>query len=338
VNPNESPGGPGPARQGSGRWTEFGEGDRVLVSGSNFPTHPRTNQVVDLFQPVTSSAPPAAANIDQPAAPINGYNQDGESLSAPASRSGYASAARRWVSRGAELVPGTQGAVIALAASAALVLVVAGMTMFTTSSSTESAVAGPTPGQLSAPVTAATSDEHLVTVSPIDVPVGFAGQIPAKAYSTDSPAVPAHQQPLPTAHRGLPARPTPPPAPDNRPVLPPPSTVPTQDAGYWTVPTRSHTGETESPTTDTEPCDCDGTKREIPNHGDRPSMADRQREVQAQRAGYRSTSAAHEESKASEHGKQGRQTARPDAKAESVRSPDDRQTRSGRGTRPTTVR
>jgi hypothetical protein len=100
---------------------------------------------------------------------------------------------------------------------------------------------------------------------------------------------------LPTAHRALPAPAAPPPAPDHGPVSSPPrsspssSTVTTEDAGYWTIPTDSHAGKTESPTTDT-----DGPQRKIPDQGDRQSKIDRQRELQARRAEYRSTSKAQE--------------------------------------------
>jgi hypothetical protein len=294
VNPNPSPGGFSSARQGSARCTDFSEGDRVSVSCSNPPTPPRTRQVVDLFHPVTSSEPPAAAMTDQPVTPLNELNQEGELLAAPAPQSGYAPVARRWAGRGAGLVVGMPGAVIALVVSAALVLVGAGMTMFTTSSSTESAVAGLAPGRLPAPAMPAISDEQLVTVPSIDAPAGFAEQTPAKAYSPDHPPVPAHQQPLPTAHRAVPARLAPPPAPDHGPVLPPPSTVTTEDAESWTIATGSHAGKAESPVTDTEPCNCDGPRRRISNHGDRPSKVDRQRELRTQRAGYRSISTAQE--------------------------------------------
>lgn len=314
MNPNQWPGGPDPARQGSAPCTEFREGDSVSVS-SNPPTQPLTRQVVDLFQPITSSEPPAAIITDQPVTPLNELNQDGAPRAAPAQPSGYASGARRW----AGLVVGTPGAVIALAASAALVLAMAGMTMFTTSSSTESAVARLSPGRSPAPATPAISDDHLVTVSPIDAPAGFARQTPATAYSPDPPAVPAHQQPLPTAHRAVPARPAPPPAPDHGPALPPPSspppsTVETEDAGYWTIAPGSHTGETESPRTDTEPCNCDYPKRKIHDDGDLPSGVDRHREPRAHRAAYRSTSTA-QESRVSERREQDGQPARPDAKA-----------------------
>lgn len=278
-------------------------------------------QVADLFQPVISSAPPVAALIDQPVTPMNGLNRDGELPSAPARPSGYAQGARRWTSRGTGLVVGTPGAVVALVASAALVLVVGGMTMFTTSSSTELPVVGLDPGPLPAPAMPAISDEHPVTVAPIDAPAGLALQAPATAYPPDPPPASAHQQPLPAAHRAPPAPGAPPPAPDHGPVLsspessPPPSTETTEDAGYWTMPTNSHPGMTESRRTDTEECDdCDGSKRKIPNHGDRQSKIDRQRELRAQQAEYRSRSRA-QESTLREQGERDRQAARRDAKA-----------------------
>jgi hypothetical protein len=313
VNPNQSPVGPGPARQGPAPSTESSEGNPIFVSRSNPPTQPQTRQVVDLFQPVTSSEPPAATVTDQPVMPIDGLNQDGELLAATP-QSGYARGARRWADRGTALVRGTPGAVIGLVASAALVLVVAGMTMFTTSSSTESPVARLTPGRLAAPVTPVISDEHLVAVPPLDAPVGFARQTPTKAYSPDPPPAPARQQALPTAHHAVPASPAPPPAPDPQPLSSPPSTPTAEDAGFRTITPDTYRGNMESQTAETEPCNCDGMMRKIPNHGDRPSKADRQRELRAQRAGYRSTSTA-PESGDSEEGQQDRQTARPGAKA-----------------------
>jgi hypothetical protein len=316
VNPHQSPVGPGPARQGPARSTESSGGDPIFVNCSNPATQPRTRQMVDLFQPVTSTEPLAATVTDQPVMPIDGLNQDDELLAAT-TQSGYAPGTRLWADRRAGLIRGTPGAAIALGASAALVLVMAGMTMFTTSSPTESPVAGLTPGRLAAPVTPAISDEHLVTVPPLDAPAGFARQTPTKAYSPDPPPAPAHQQTLPTAHRAVPASPPPPPAPDPKPLSPPPSTPPStptaEDAGFRTSTPGSYRGNMESQTADTEPCNC-GTMREIPNNGDRPSKADRQRELRAQRAGYRSTSTT-QESGGSEEGPQDRQTARPGANA-----------------------
>ncbi|MDT7711972.1 MAG: hypothetical protein QOG46_661 [Pseudonocardiales bacterium] len=316
---NQSPGVSGPAPQESAPCPDSSEGDRILVSCSNPSTPPGARQVADLFQPVTSSAPPIAGITEQPVAPMNGLHQDGELLSAPAPQSGYARGAWRWANRGAGLVAGTPGAVVALVASAALVLVAGGMTMFTTSSSTELPVTGLAPARLPAPVMPAVSDEHPVTVAPIEAPAGFAQQAPTKANLPDPPPAPTHQQPLPAAHRALPAPNAPPSPPDHGPVLSPPrsspspSTVTTEDAGYWGIPTHSPAGKTESPTTNTEDCNCDGPQRKIPNHGDRQSEVDRQRELRAQGAEYRSTSKA-QESRIREQAKQDRQAARPDAK------------------------
>lgn len=318
MTTNQSSGVSDSAPQGSAGGTDFSVGDRVFVSCSNPSTSSRTRQVADLFQPVTSSAPPAAAITDQPVTPMNGLNQDGELLPARARQSGYTRGPRRWASRGAGLVVGTPGAVAALAASAALVLVMGGITMLTTSSPTELPVTGLAPGRLPAPAMPAVRDEHPVTVAPIDAPAGFAPQAPAEAYSPDPPPVPA---PSPAAHRALPAPAAPPPAPDHVAVSSPPrsspssSTVTTEDAGYWTIPTDSHAGRAESPTTDTG-----RPQREIPNPGDRQSKIDRQRELQAQRAEYRSTSNA-QKSRIREQAKQDRQAARADAKAGPRSSP-----------------
>lgn len=294
MNPHQSLGGPG---------------DRVFASRANSATHPRTRQVGDLFQPVTSSEPLAAAIIDQP----------DEVVAVPAPQPGSASAARRWAGLRAGVVAGTPGAVIALVASAALVLVVAGMTMSTTSSSTESAVAAPAPGGLPAPALPPISDDHLVTVSPVDASAGVAQQAPAKVPSPAAP--PAHQQSSPRATRAAQAQPASVRTPDQGPVLqpssPPPSTVTTENAGYWTVVTDSHAGQAESPTTNTGPCNCDIPKRNIHNYRDRPSQVDRQRErrvQRAQRARYRSTSTTQEPS-VSEKEEQGRPAAPPDAEA-----------------------
>ena len=290
MNPTQSPDGPGSARQ-----------------------------VGDLFQPVTNPGPPAAAITDQPVTLINGLNQDGGPFCAPAPRSGYASSVRRWAGRGAGLLAGAPGAVIALVASAVLVLVAAGMTMSTTSSPTESAVAGSAPSRLPAPAVPAINDEHLASASSLDAPVGSARQAPAKAYSPDTRPAPAYQQPLPAATRAVPARLAPPPAPDHRPVPPPPSSSPpspvtTEDAGYRSIDTGSYAGKPESTTADTEACNCGMPKRQIHNDGDRPTEVDRQGDPRAQRGGYRSTSTARE-SRVGEEGSQDRQVARPDAEA-----------------------
>lgn len=292
MNPHQSLGGPG---------------DGVFVSRSNASTHQCTRQAGDLFQPVTSSEPPAAAITDQ----------SDEVLAVPAPQSGSASAARRWAGFRAGLVAGTPGAVIALVASAALVLVVAGMTMSTTSSSTESAVAGPAPGRLPAPALPAISDDRLVAVSPVDASAGSAQQAPAKASAPAEP--PAQQQPSPRAIRVAQAQPASVRTADQGPVLPPlssppPSTVTTEDAGYWTVTPGSHAAKPESPAPGTGPCNCDIPKRKIHNYRDRPSQLDRQRERRVQRARYRSASTTQEPG-VSEKDEQVRRAAPPDAEA-----------------------
>lgn len=291
VNPHQSFGGPG---------------DRVFVSRANASTYPRTRQAGDLFQPVTSSEPPAAAMTDQP----------DEVVVVPAPQSGSASAARRWAGLRAGLVAGTPGAVIALVASAALVLVVAGMTMSTRSSSTESAVAGPAPGRLPAPALPAVSNDQLVTASPAGASAGSAPQAPAEVSSPAAP--PAHQQPSPPATRAVQAQPASVRTPDRGPVLPPPSspppsTVTTEDAGYWTVTSGSHAVK-PAPAPGTGPCNCDLSRRQIDNYRDRPSQVDRQRERRAERARYRSVSRT-QQSGVSEKEEQHRSAARPDAEA-----------------------
>lgn len=321
MNPQLSADGFGPARGGYARRSDLSEGDRAY--GSNAPTLPRRQPVVDLFQPVTSSEPPAAATTNELVTPLNRLNLDGEVRTAPAP-SRNAPGTRRW----AGLVTGTPGAMIALVASAALVIV-AWTSLSTTSSSTESPVATAIPGQVPAPAIPAISDEPLVTVPPIDVPAGLTPQTPAMAYSSDSPPEPARQQVSPIAQRTLATRPASLPAPDHGPVLPspsppppssppssPPSTVTTEDAEYWTFPTGSDPENTE-------PCDCDDRMRKIPNRGNRPSMADWQREYQARRAAHRPTSPA-QESRPSEEDKHGEQPTRPNTPAGPRPSPHQR--------------
>lgn len=295
MNPHQSLGGPG---------------DRVFVSSSNASSRPRARQAGALFQPVTSSEPPATAITDQP---------DEVVVAVPAPQSGSASAALRWADLRANLVAGTPGAVIALVASAALVLVVAGMTMSTTSSSTESAVAATAPGRLPAPAPPAVGDDHLVPDSPADASAGFVQQAPAQVSSPAAP--PAPQQPSPRATRAAQAQPASVRTPDQETVLPPPSsppppsTVTANDAGYWTFTPGFHTAKPESPAPGTGPCNCDIPKRNIHNDRDRPSQVDRQRERRAQRAQYRSTSTTPEPG-VSEKEEQDRQAVSPDAEAE----------------------
>jgi hypothetical protein len=281
VNPHQSPAGPGPARQGPAR-------SAAISEGVNWPNPSiRTRPAGDLFQPVTSSKPHPAATTVQPIAPVDAPQQDGELMSAPTPQSGYASGARRWVGRGDGLMFEMPGTVIALVASAALVLVLTGITVFTTSSFTESPAVGLAPDQLPAPVTPVISDGYLATLPPSDASAGHAGQTPAQVFSPDTSPVAAHPQPVPAAHRLVSAPPTQtPPASDHEPVVPPPSsTVTTDDPRSRTVTTGSHTANTQSQTTTTEPCDCDDTIRKVPTDGDRPPKADQHRGPQAQQPG-----------------------------------------------------
>jgi hypothetical protein len=314
VNPYQSPAGPGPAGQGSAWSTGVSEGERVSVSWPNPST--RARPVGDLFQPVSSSEPRPAAVTVQPVAPVDGLDQGGELVSAPAPQSRYALGARWWVGRGDGLMFGMPGVVIALAASVVLVLVLAGVTVFTTSPSTESAVVGLTPGQLPASVMPVISDGHPATVLPIDVPAGSAEQAPAEASSPDPSPVTAHQQFLPTAHRATSAPPAQmPPASDHGPVVPPPSsTVTTDDARSRNVTPDSNRGNTESRTTTTEPCNCDDTPRKVPTHRDRPPKADQHRGPRSQQAGC--TQRARPENPESAIKERRNRTAQPDTASE----------------------
>ncbi len=283
VNPYQSPAGAGPAGPGSARSRAVSEGDRVSVSWSRPST--RARPVADLFQPVSSSEPRPAATTVQPVAPVDGLEH--ELVSAPAPQSRYALGARCWVGRGDGLMFGMPGTVIALAASVVLVLVLAGVTVFTTSSSTESAVVGLTPGRVPAAATPVISDGNPATVPPVDAPAGLAGQTPTEASSPDPSPVPARQQFVPAAHRAVSAVPAQtPPAPDHGPAVPPPSsTVTTDDARSRIVTPGSHTRNRESRATNTEPCNCDDTRRKVSTHRDRPPKADHHRGPRAQQAG-----------------------------------------------------
>ncbi len=309
VNSHQSPAGLGPPRQGSARSAGISEGDRVSVRWSN-PSI-RTRPAGDLFQPVASSKPRPAAITVQPVAPVDGPEQGDELVSVPAPQSRCASGARRWISRGDGLMFGMPGVVIALVASIVLVLVLAGVTVFTTSLSTESPVVGLNPGRLPAPVAPVISDGHPATVPPIDASAEPTGQTPAEAPSPDPVA--AHQQPVPASHRLGSAPPAQtPPASDHQPGAPPPSsTVTTDDARSRTVTTGSHTANTESQTTNTEPCDCNDTTRKVPTHGDRAPKADQHRGPRAQQAG--SAQRARPENPGSASKKRRGPTARPDA-------------------------
>ena len=262
VNPNPSPGDAGPA--------------------------PR---IVDLFQPVTSSKPPAAPITDRPVKPLNGRTQDSEPLFAPATLPGNSPTPRRWTGRVAGLLSGTQGAVIALVASAVLVLMVTGITMSRNSSSTGSAVAEFAPDRPPAPATPAINDPPPVTGAPVTAPVGFPPHATAKAYAADSSAVsapaqspPAAHQPAPPAQQVVPAQPAQQvvPASPASPA-PPPSGATSEGPRYWTV-SDSYSENTKPQPTDRESCNCG------PDHWGRPSRADQQREYRSPRDGYRTTS------------------------------------------------
>ena len=319
VNPHQSPAGPGPARQGFARSAGISEG----VSWPN-PSI-RTRPAGDLFQPVPSSKPHPAAPTVKAVTPVDGPLQGGELVSAPTPQSRCASGARRWVGRGDGLMFKMPGTVIALVASAALVLVLTGVTVFTTSLSTESPAVGLTLDQLPAPVTPVISDGHPATVPAINAPAEPAGQTPAEASSLDPSPVAAHQQHVPAAHRLVSAPPTQtPPASDHGPVVPPPSsTVTTDEVRSRTVTTNSHTANTKSRTTNTDPCDCDDTTREAPTDGDRPPKADH-RGPQAQQPGNPQRARSNNPGPASKEkaSKEKRtQKARPDAASGTRPSP-----------------
>lgn len=332
MNPHQSPAGHGPARQGPARSAGISE-------GVNWPNPAiRTRPAGELFQPVTSLTPHPAAITVEPTAPVDGPKQDGELVSAPAPQSRYASDARRWVGRGDGLVYGVPGAVVALMASAALVLVLTGITVFTTSSSTESPAVGLTPDQLPAPVKPVISDGHPATVPPINASAGRAGQTPAQASFADPSPGAAHPQPVPAAHRlgAAPSTQTPP-AWDHGPVVPPPSSpVTTEEVRSRTG---SHSANTESQTTNTEPCDCDDTISKAPTDGDRPPKADHHRGHQAQQPGNPQRarpknpgSASKEKASKEKASKEKRaQKAQPDAASEPRPSPAQPR-RSGPGT------
>jgi hypothetical protein len=290
VNPDPSPGDPGPA--------------------------PR---IVDLFQPVTSSKPPAAPLTDRPVKPITGRIQDSEPLLAPATLPGYRPTTRRWTGRVAGLLSGTQGAVIALVASAVLVLVVTGITL-SRNSSTGSAVAEFAADRPPAPATPAINEPQPVTGAPVNAPAGLTPHATAKAYAADSSAVsapapllPAAHQPAQPAQQVAPAQPAqqvvptqpaqpaqqvvpaqlappdPPQAPDQGPVSPPPSSPPpsaatSEDPRYGMV------NDSYSKNTEPQPTD----RESGPDHWGRPSRADQQREYRSPRDGYRATSPAEE--------------------------------------------
>jgi hypothetical protein len=281
VNPDPSPGDPGPA--------------------------PRSG---DLFQPVTTMKPPAAPLTDRPVKPLTGRTQDSEPLVAPATLPGYSPTTRRWTPPVAGLLSGTQGAVIAVVASAVLVLMVTGITLSRNSSSTGSAVAEFASDRPPAAATPAINEPQPVTGAPGTAPAGFTPHATAKAYPADSSAVSAPAQSLPAAHQPaqpaqpvvpaqpaqqvVPAQPAPAPpqVPDQGPVSPPPSSPPPSAATsegprHWTV-SDSYSENTAPQPTDRESCHCG------PDYWGRPSRADQQREYRSPQDGYRVTSPAEE--------------------------------------------
>jgi hypothetical protein len=299
VNPDPSPGDPGPA--------------------------PRSG---DLFQPVTTMKPPAAPLTDRPVKPLTGRTQDSEPLVAPATLPGYSPTTRRWTPPVAGLLSGTQGAVIAVVASAVLVLMVTGITLSRNSSSTGSAVAEFASDRPPAAATPAINEPQPVTGAPVNAPAGFTPHATAKAYPADSSAVSAPAQSLPAAHQPaqpaqqvvpaqpaqqvvpaqpaqqvvpaqpaqqvVPAQPAPAPpqVPDQGPVSPPPSSPPPSAATsegprHWTV-SDSYSENTQPQPTDRESCHCG------PDYWGRPSRADQQREYRSPQDGYRVTSPAEE--------------------------------------------
>ena len=302
ADPNQSPVNPGLARPGSGPYPHVSAGERAATSWSSSSIQPRNRQAGALFQPVITSEPPAAAIAEQPVPPSNEPPGGSEPRPVPAQPTGYVPGTRRWVRRGTGLLVGTPGAVIAFVASAVLVLGVAGVTVFTTSSpSPESPSAEPAAGRLPVPATPAISDGHLATEAPLDAPAEPARPATATAYSSKPAAVKADQQPSPTVHRALPAAQIAPPAPDHGPALPPPAPPQptmgtTSDAEYWTVTTGSHTEDPESRSTDVEPCRCNTTMHTMPGRVYQPSNADRERELRARQVEYRQESRGYQRS------------------------------------------
>lgn len=242
-------------------------------------------RIVDLFQPVTSSKPPAAHFTERPVKPINGRTQDSEPLFAPATLPGYSPATRRSTGRVAGLLSGTQGGVITLVASAALVLMVTGITMSRNSSSTGSAVAEFPPDRPPATATPPINDPQPVTGAPADAPAGFTLHSTTKAYAADSSAVSAPAQPPPAHQPAQPAQQVVPAQPAS--PAPSPSRSTSERPRYWAV-GDSHSKNTKPQPTDRESCNCS------PDHWGRPSRPDQQREYRSPRDGYRTTSPAEE--------------------------------------------
>ncbi|MGH3781693.1 MAG: hypothetical protein ACRDRO_14000 [Pseudonocardiaceae bacterium] len=160
-----------------------------------------------------------------------------------------------------------RNAVIALVASAALVLVLAGMStgMFTPQSP-PSPVGQSVSVHQGVPVTAPVTPAVPAPVAPapaVPVPAAPAHHdlaAPAAAAVPSEPVVhyrqvqaPVQQQPAPAAHAPVSVEP----AQNPRPASPPPSSA---------LPAR----DTKSRSVNTEPCACDGTMRRVPTHWDPP--------------------------------------------------------------------
>jgi hypothetical protein len=265
---------------------DAGLGEGVWLSGPDLVGWPRARPAADLFQPVTGLQPPPAVPIGQVVAPVNGASLDGPSRCAGAPQSKPGSNVRQWASHGSRLVAGTPGAVIAVVASAMLVLAMGAMTLVNTSSSAQSPQAELATDRLPTPATPAIRDEP-VTVSPLDASAGFARQTPPTAPLPQPAARPAYRQPAPTTHRTRPEAPVAPPASHYAPLSPPhpaipPSAATADDPQSSTVFPGSPAGNTEPPAPDTGPCHCDAMMPTVAHHWDyRSPGADNPREPRA---------------------------------------------------------
>lgn len=165
-----------------------------------------------------------------------------------------------------------RNAVIALLASAALVLVLAGVSagVFTVqdlsplvgqSVSVHQNVAGPAHAappapDIAAPAPAAPAPAAPAPAAPVhhDIAASAPAPVPAQPVTHYRQVqVPVQPQPAPAANRPAPVTP----AQNHRPVSAPPSSA-------------SPTRDTRSRTVNTEPCACDGTMRKVPTHWDPP--------------------------------------------------------------------
>lgn len=159
--------------------------------------------------------------------------------------------------------------VIALVASAGLVLVLAGVLsgVFTTEPSpppvgqsvsvhqdgAAPAPASPVPPDIAAPAPAVAAPAAPAPVASVPAtPAPASATVPSEPVTHDH-QVQVQQQAAPTAHPAVSDAP----AENHRPVSPPPpSALPAHEA--------------KSRTVNTEPCACDGTMRKVPTHWDPP--------------------------------------------------------------------